>query len=532
VDEVAGFQKPPRIPLGGSQLSTVRVTAAIKQLQAPSRRATLANWFAAVSRLVTGMRPDLAAQLSAHLGAEPSDENPLDGLSIGDIGVVYEALLALTDHRDRREKGQYFTPDDVAAFLAGEAAKFPAGRWLDPCCGVGNLAFHLAAVLPDPAAFVAERLSLVDLDAAALRTAIALLVANFAADGDLDALPALAARSRSHDFLTLRDLPAHDYVIVNPPYARTAQLADRRWATARAGELYAYFLERVAKARGFVAITPASHLGGAKYAPVRDILWSLPGGEVIVFDNVPDTCFRGFKYGSTNTSTTNFVRAAITVSSPAHEGWTITPILRWAVRSRVRMFHGARTKLVPLRRAPGGEWAKVMPGTEGVWDLLVDPAATTLRDLVSAEPTEYVLEIAATPRYYVSATKRSLDRGSKHVLWFRTQADLDRAYLVLNSSLPYWWWRCLDGGVTLQARTLLSLPLPAPVTPSADLLARLEASEASDLVTKLNAGRENENVRRPRSLVDEIDTLLLAGIAYDFTDVYASDLFAIDAVKE
>lgn len=530
MDEVAGFANPPRIPLGGSQLSTARVTAAIGRLRASSRRATLANWFAAVSRLASGMRPDLAAQLVEHLGVEPADENPLDGLSIGDIGVVYEALLALTDHRDRREKGQYFTPDDVAAFMAGEAAKFPAGRWLDPCCGVGNLAFHLAAVLPDPAAFVAERLSLIDLDAAALRTAETLLVANFAADGDLTALPALAARSARHDFLTLRELPPHDYVIVNPPYARTARLPG--WDTARAGELYAYFLERIATATGFVAITPASHLGGAKYAPVRDILESRSGGEVIVFDNVPDTCFRGFKYGSTNSSTTNFVRAAITVSSPAHDGWMITPILRWAVRSRVRMFHGARTKLVPLRQAPGGEWAKVMPGTEEVWDLLVRPGATTLRDLVSAEPTEHVLEIAATPRYYVSATKRRLDRGSKHVLWFRTAADLERAYLVLNSSLPYWWWRCLDGGVTLQARTLLSLPLPAPATPSAELLGRLEASEASDLVTKLNAGRENENVRRPRPLVDEIDTLLLAGISYDFTDVYASDLFAIDAVTD
>lgn len=529
MSEVVEIGAAPRIPLGGSQLSTARVTAAIARLRASSRTATLANWFGAVSRLVTGMRPDLAAQLAAHLEEPPTDDNPLEGLSIGDIGVVYEALIALADHRSRRQNGQYFTPDDVAAFMAGEAAKFPRGRWLDPCCGVGNLAFHLAAALPDSADFVAERLALIDLDASALRTAQALLVANFAADRDLAALPALDARSRSKDFLKLRELPPHDYVIVNPPYARTEQLPE--WRTGRAGELYAYFLERVSASAGFVAITPASHLGGAKYASVRDILESRSGGEVVVFDNVPDTCFRGFKYGSTNSSTTNFVRAAITVSSPAHEGWMITPILRWAVRSRVRMFHGARTKLVPLRRAPGGEWAKVMPGTEEVWDLLRQ-STTTLRDLVSAEPTEYVLEIAATPRYYVSATKRTLDRGSKHVLWFRSRADLERAYLVLNSSLPYWWWRCLDGGVTLQARTLLSLPLPAPVIPSADLLARLEVSEASDLVTKLNAGRENENVRRPRALVDEIDTLLLAGISYDFTDVYASDLFAIDAVTD
>lgn len=521
----------PRIPAGGSQLSTARVTAAIRELTASSRAATTRTWLGAVARLVTGMRPDLADQLLEHLGAPPSASDALAGLSIGEIGVVYEALIALTDHRSRREQGQYFTPDDVAAFMATEAARFPRGTWLDPCCGVGNLAFHLAAHLPDADDFVATRLTLVDLDKVALTTAIALLVANFAAPGDREALPRLAARSASRDFLGTPP-PRHDFVIVNPPYARAARKPG--WRTGASGELYAYFLERVAAAKGFVAITPASHLGGAKYAPVREILAERPGGEVIVFDNVPDTCFRGYKYGSTNTSKTNFVRAAITISSPAHETWTVTPILRWAARSRLRMFNAARTKLVPLRTAPGGEWAKVMPGTERVWDLLVSGSEPieTLATLVSPTPTEFRLEVAATPRYYVSGTRRRLDRGSKHVLHFRTRGDFERAYLVLNSSLPYWWWRCLDGGVTLQSRTLLSLPLPPPVAVPGDLLADLEASEVSDLVTKLNAGRENENVRRPRALVDRIDAALLPGVTFDFSDVYSSDMFAIDAVKE
>jgi predicted RNA methylase len=351
---------PLRIPAGGSQLSTKDVTAAIRSLAGSSRAASQRNWLGAVASLVSEMRPDLSEQLVEHLDTEPSSLNPLAGLSIGEIGVVYEALMALSDHRSRREKGQYFTPDDVASFMATEAARFPPGTWLDPCCGVGNLAFHLAFATADPADFVAHRLALIDLDPIALRTAVALLIANFAGEGDATALPSLASRCERRDFLARTPLPDHDYVIVNPPYARTAQLPGRR--TAKTGELYAYFLERIAtESRGFVAITPASHLGGAKYAPVRDILSGLPGGEVIVFDNVPDTCFRGYKYGSTNTSTTNFVRAAITISSAEYLTWTITPILRWAARSRVRMFHGARTKLVPLRTALGGEWAKVMP---------------------------------------------------------------------------------------------------------------------------------------------------------------------------
>lgn len=485
-----------------------------------------AAWLGAVARLVCDMRPDLAEQLTDHLGVEPSMTSPLQMLSMGEIGVVYEALVALSDHQSRRSKGQYFTPDDVAHFMAAQAARFPEGNWLDPCCGIGNLSFHLAHAMDDPARFVASRLTLVDMDPIALKTATALLIANFAGEGDFGALPALVARSQVRDFLSVAALPAHSFAIVNPPYARTAR--DARFKTAEAGELYAYFVERIsATSEGFIAITPASHLGGAKYAALRTILGARNGGEVMVFDNVPDTCFRGYKYGSTNTSKTNFVRAAITVSTPTDEGWKITPILRWAARSRERMWSKARALLVPLRLGPAGEWAKVMPRTEAVWDALAS-SPIRLKDLVTRERTVYELHVASTPRYYISATKRDLDRGSKHVLYFRTRADMERAYVLLNSSLPYWWWRCVDGGITLPLRTLLSTPVPSTLDTSRQLVKMLEESEATSVVTKLNAGRQNENVRRPRELVEVIDRVLLPDLAFDFTDVYASDMFAPD----
>src|SRR5690606_6935146 len=114
---------------------------------------------------------------------------------------------------------------------------------------------------------------------------------------------------------------------------------------------------------------------------------------------------------------------------------------------------------------------------------------------------------------------------SKHTLYFRSKGDMERAYLLLNSSLPYWWWRCLDGGITLPSRILLSIPLPPNLKATRAVVAALEASEDRDLVLKLNAGRQNENVRRPRELVDSIDRELLRGIPYDFAKVYASDMF-------
>lgn len=516
------------LPVGGDTLSTSRVNDAIRSLLGPSQEATQRRWLRAVATLVLGMRPDIGQQIVSFLRTTTLEtSNPLSRLSIGEIGVVYEALIALTDRKSRKTQGQYFTPDDVAAFMAGHAStatgRFPDGVWLDPCCGVGNLSWHLAHAMEDPATFVTDRLTLIDVDEVALNTAIALLVASFASPGDSSALSKLATRSVRRDFLETTSLPNHDFVIVNPPYAATSRID--RFRTAATRELYAYFLERIAtESRGFIAITPASHLGGVKYAPLRELLGERAGGDVVVFDNVPDTCFRGYKYGSTNTSKTNFVRASIIVSSPTDSRWRVTPILRWATRSRPQMWRAARNYLVPLRKGPSGEWAKVMPGTEQLWDALSD-ASTRLGDLLADTPTEYALEVASTPRYYVSASKRKLDRASKHVLHFTSREDWDRAYVLLNSSLPYWWWRCLDGGITLPMRTLRSLPVPPSLDVDDETVELLMQSDRQHLVTKLNAGRYNENVRRPRSLVTRIDEAVLSGIEFDFEAVFSSDMF-------
>lgn len=517
-------RKAPRTPAGGAGVIMGSVTAAIRALKDPSPYKIRKNWLSAVARLVGDMRPDMAEIMTEYLEVEPSSSNDLQFLSMGEIGVVYEALIAMSDSQSRREKGQYFTPDDVAQFMAEQSRDFPAGDWLDPCCGVGNLSFHLARTMNDPADFVASRLALIDMDPVALKTAVVLLIANFAAEGDSDALFNLAARSQVRDFLTPSPLPPHSYVIANPPYARTPRL--QTFETGASGEIYAYFLERIcSSADGFITITPASHLGGMKYASLREILGRRSGGQVLVFDNVPDTCFRGFKFGSTNSSKTNFVRASITISRPNDREWMITPIIRWARKSRPEMWRAAKSYLSPLRIGPSGEWAKIMPGTLEIWDGLA-LAPERLGDLVHREATAYSLDVASTPRYYISAAKRSLQRSSKHVLYFRTEADRDRAYVLLNSSLPYWWWRCVDGGVTLRLQTLLSTPVPPDLSPQQSVIAELEVSERLHLVRKLNAGRQNENVRRPRSYVERLDRQVFRGFKHDLSQVYASDMFA------
>ncbi|MBC3179870.1 N-6 DNA methylase [Corynebacterium lujinxingii] len=56
----------------------------------------------------------------------------LADLSIGEISVCYEALLASLDPASRRSSGQYFTPDDAAEFMASRAKDFGEGVWMDP----------------------------------------------------------------------------------------------------------------------------------------------------------------------------------------------------------------------------------------------------------------------------------------------------------------------------------------------------------------------------------------------------------------
>lgn len=513
-------------PPAAAQFRATDVSRTIRDIAAPTKVETKARWLRAVAARVSNKRPDLADDLLDLLRVEPLDIDPLQDRTIGEIGVCYEALLAGMNAGSRRSSGQYFTPDDAAEFMARRSTSFPEGTWMDPCCGVGNLAWHLANVQEDPAEFVRNRLILIDRDEDALRSAVAILAADYLAEDDRDGFAALRARAERRDFLSHAPLPVHDFVIVNPPYAREAVLPG--YETGAARELFAYFIERIAKtSRGFISVTPASYLSVPKFRILRHVIsQNVAGGEVFVFDNVPDTLFRGYKFGSSNTSKTNFVRAAITVANPQADIWETTPIIRWKSISRRRMFEGAESLLTTRRFGPDQEWAKLAPGVESVWDELVR-APETIASLKVNFETKFQLTVALTPRYFISAAFCELNRSSKAVLYFGNEEDRDRAALVLNSSIPYLWWRALDGGVTLSRRVLDSTPVPLTAKAVPSLIACLKNTESDSIVTKLNAGTVNENVKRPRELVAKIDALLLPGSNVDFSIVYSEDMFAM-----
>lgn len=511
-----------------TSFSASAVSAVIRDLLTPSLRQTRIKWLKAVTTLVSAQRPDLAGDLQLILGVTPfeSGHNPLAELTIGEVGVCYEALTALSNATARKAAGQYFTPDDAAHFMAQQSVHFPMGVWMDPCCGVGNLAWHLASVQDNPAEFVRDRLVLVDIDQTALLSAVALIGADFLAQDDIEGLRALRERAVCRDFLSRTALPQHDFVIVNPPYVRTVVKPQFRTHASR--ELFAYFLERIAtSSKGFISVTPASYLSAPKFRILREVINRCStGGLIYVFDNVPDTLFRGYKFGSSNTSNTNFVRAAVTVCSPMEVGWQITPIIRWRSVSRSRIFSLAVELLAPRNIGPAEEWVKLAPGLEDLWKRLTE-APTVLKDLVVKHKTDYSLTVGLTPRYYISAAFRDLERGSKATLFFRTEWERDLAAVVLNSTIPYLWWRGLDGGVTLPRRVLMSTPVPdfgnAKVV--TDLARELQVTEDRYITMKLNAGKQNENVKRPREQIARLNEAIIGRVP-DLTMLYTEDMAA------
>jgi hypothetical protein len=126
-----------------------------------------------------------------------------------------------------------------------------------------------------------------------------------------------------------------------------------------------------------------------------------------------------------------------------------------------------------------------------------------------------------TPRYFLSAVKRVLDRGHAHRLFFASAADRDRAYVVLNSSLAYWWWRVYEGGITVSKGTLATVPVPE-FAPDATLVAALESSEAENIVVKRNAGRPNENVKHPWRLLRDLNRTVAPGFVDELLATHAN----------
>jgi hypothetical protein len=180
--------------------------------------------------------------------------------------------------------------------------------------------------------------------------------------------------------------------------------------------------------------------------------------------------------------------------------------MRWKSEDRAKLLSNAK---VFLARVSFSEhfFPKVNSVFKDLFHEMTKPGTQTVGDLLSPDG-QYGLYIPSSPRYFISALKSPVDRVSMHLLKFPNIESRDRAYLVLNSSLAYWWWRVKDGGMTLALSTVLSTPVPKfRAHPS--LVEKLELSEISSKVYKKNAGASRENVKHSRDLISQLNRLVL-----------------------
>ena len=473
-------------------------------------------WYSVLATNLNNLdRPDLLYILDEKefKNIEIQDYDFLKNLSVGEISVLYEYSLAYIDRDSRKQEGQYFTPDDVAQVMAKKAAKFPKNKkWIDPCSGVGNLSYWLVKYQENPENFIKNNLVLIDRDKLALFIARFILSTHFQ-NKENKLYEKIKNNFVVADFLLTENLPKHDYAILNPPYVVVEQ--DERFETGEARDLYAYFLEKVIKtSTGFVSITPQTFTNGQKFNSLRRLLISSFGDiSVYCFDNVPDNIFRGIKFGSKNTNTANSTRAGIIVArqNEGRQVFKITPLLRWRVKDRQKLLNSIDDFLAEI--TPRIDlFPKVQRDLLPLYEM-IRGQHKILAHLVSKNRTQYKLTVPSTPRYFISALKRSVERSSFKTLYFYSEQERDIAYLLLNSSYMYWWWRVNDGGMTISKKTLLTLPVIENVKVDEKLLSKIENSEITNRVVKRNAGKDNENVKHDPSLIKEINKNLFPRFA-------------------
>jgi hypothetical protein len=240
---------------------------------------------------------------------------------------------------------------------------------------------------------------------------------------------------------------------------------------------------------------------------------------------VPANIFKGYKFGSKNTNKANSTRAAITVAliGTSNLNLYITPLLRWRSYEREKVLNHADSFLTKIETF-SDIFPKVDKELLGLYNL-VSKYRQKLGHVISSKKTAFELQIPSTPRYFISALRKPVERTSFRVIYLKNKVDFDTIYLLLNSSYIYWWWRINDGGMTLSEKTLMTLPIPPNLELADELVNRLELSEQMNKVYKKNAGKINENVKHEISLVMSINQLFFPLYAKQLMKIHNNSVF-------
>lgn len=444
-----------------------------------------------------------------------------DFLMVKNFGEMYEIGLAIQDKQQKKENGQYFTPDDVAIVMSEWLDSLEGENLCDVGCGTGKLILtYLDYIGKDRALKLLNegKLYLYDIDAVALKickTAILLKYGKELKDKIHDI---------SGDFLSSRiQLPQNCKVISNPPYAAIQQIG-LYWRNTRvlndSQELYSVFMEKIIKdSLSSVIITPYSFISGSKFYSLRTVM-NQYNGEIYSFDNVPGNIFCGKKHGIFNTNTSNSVRAAITVVRKNNsEGFRLTPLIRFksAERKDLLQCNVLESFLSPERQKISQDkpmYYKCFKELQPLYNCVVEKAGKHILAELVSKNGEYILSMPNTCRYFTSATSGKMNRNGQITLHFDDEKKFNYVYCLINSSFAYWHWRLFDGGITYPISLLLKMPVIYNALSEEDHaffkeVVKEMSEKANDyIVKKKNVGIQ-ENIKYPRQYRDRINQRFL-----------------------
>lgn len=447
-----------------------------------------------------------------------------DFLDISNFSNLYEAGLAFINKQQKKNGGKYYTPEDVASVMSTWFNELDGFNICDVGCGTGNLTLSYLEKLGFTKAkelINAGRLYLYDIDEIALNICKTIILKKYGKE--------LASKvNLIHcDFLNQKIvLPDNCKVICNPPYSMVTNLAPEWHKTKIASdtkECYAMFMEKIIRQSvSSVLITPYSFIGGKKFYALR-LLMNNYNGFIVSFDNVPGNIFNGTKYGIFNSNTSNSVRAAITVvkNESSEKGFKLTPLIRFKNNERkgllnskfLENFISDKVQLINYQHTAYAKCNKELQNIFDKW--IATSQGETVNDLITLEKTNYELHIPNTCRYFTTAAVRELKRVGMINLFVQNQEKFEFLYCLINSSFAYWWWRIFDGGITYQVGLLKKMPTIFNQLDISDkeffhqIFNKMKKNETNCMVTKLNSGSKQENIKFPSKYREKINQRLL-----------------------
>lgn len=466
-------------------------------------------------------------------------------LDAKNFGELYEIGLATQDKMLKKKSGQYYTPDDVAEVMSVWLQRSEGTAVCDVACGTGKLILtylELIGYEESRKLISSGNLYLYDFDNVALkicRTTIAIEYGLDIADSINDIFC---------DFLDPNiTLPDDCKVIANPPYAHLDTLQEY-WnhtdVLLDTKEFYSAFMEKIfTQAKSTVIITPFSFISGNKFYSLRKKMSELGFGLIVSFDNVPGNIFCGRKHGVFNTNTANSVRAAITVlyQSDTRKGFKVSPLIRFKNEERKELLNvEVLEKTLPdkyqIVDRKKKKFEKIEKDLYDVFQEWVKKSKYTVKDLLTKETTEHFIDMPNTCRYYTTASGRKLSRTGSITMSLRNKREFNFLYCMINSSFAYWWWRVYDGGITYPVSLLNSMPLPLNLLIEEDdeffeqMAQILMNNEENYIITKMNAGSVQENIKFPEEYREAINERLLSVLGFDldgsvFNKVHANCFF-------